>query len=225
MKAFWFAAVLLMGWAVVCVGQSTATEQPPTIPMPADRAAESYAIYSALMPIGETAAKGWPHELWLVRDATVTAVQPNQPCKPVSTQGATLPTMNPHVAVHAPLDQQKDFDEILEDFDAHCHDILALDGTLFQTTTPVHLLTPAEQQEFRDDRSTRTPSPELAERFAGASALYGFSEVYFNRGRTIALVYATHWCGNLCGQGIWFALRLRDGQWKQLEWNAANWIS
>jgi len=56
-------------------------------------------------------------------------------------------------------------------------------------------------------------------------ALYGFSEVYFNAHHTVALVYATHWCGALCGQGFWVALALEDGQWKPLRWSATTWIS
>jgi hypothetical protein len=40
---------------------------PAPIPMPADRTSDSYRIYSSLIPLGETAGKGWSHEVWLVR--------------------------------------------------------------------------------------------------------------------------------------------------------------
>ncbi|HEX4066030.1 MAG TPA: hypothetical protein VHZ09_08385 [Acidobacteriaceae bacterium] len=71
-------------FATSCMGQSP--HPPPTlaepVAMPADVAADSYAIYSSLMPLGETANKSWPHEYWLVREATVTAVPPKKPCRP-----------------------------------------------------------------------------------------------------------------------------------------------
>lgn len=228
MSALRLPSALFLVCAALCLAQSPAPgPSPEPAPMPPDRAADSYAIYSSLMPIGETGNKDWPSTLWIVRNATVTIVPPERPCNPPSppAPGDFQNPMNPHLAVHPPASRQKDFAEILADFDAHCHDILALDQTLFQTATPVHLLTPAEQQQFRDYRSTRTPSPDLAGRFSGAPALYGFSEVYFNRNHTVALVYATHWCGGLCGQGIWSAFELQHGKWKPLDWRAASWIS
>lgn len=224
MKIFRLSSVVLFACAAVCLGQS---QPPKPAPMPPDRAAASYAIYSSLMPIGETAGKGWPHDFWIVRDATVTVVQPGQPCRPPPSDAhnAFQNLMNPHLAVHPPADRRKDFAEILEDFDAHCHDILALDQDLFQTTTPVHLLTSVEQEWYRESRSSRTPQPDLAGKFAGAPALYGFSEVWFNQNHTVALVYATLWCGGLCGQQLWFAFALENGQWKPLPRKATMSIS
>lgn len=199
--------------------------QPQPIPMPADRAAESYRIYSSLIPLGETAGKDWPHSFWLVRNATITAVQPNQPCRPVprSDNAAGFDGgMNPHTAVHPTADRAQDFAQILEDFDAHCHDSIVLSPTLWQTSAPVHLLTPAEQKEYEQSRFANS---EIAAKYKGAPALYGFSEVYFNLRHTVALVYATHWCGGLCGQGMWMALALQDGHWKPLHWPSVSWIS
>lgn len=43
--------------------------------------------------------------------------------------------------------------------------------------------------------------------------------------QTVALVYATQWCGMLCGQGLWLAFALENGEWKPLNWNASTWIS
>jgi hypothetical protein len=199
-------------------------KDPPAIPMPVNRAADSYQIYSSLMPLGETAFPSWPHEYWLVRDTTITAVPPDQPCKlepsGFSTQSGF--DMNPHIAIHPPNDRKQDFQEILDDFDAHCHERVQLDPTAFNTPVPVHLLNALEQQQFVQTRHTNSP---IADRYKGAPALYSFSEVYFNQHQTVALVYATHWCGSLCGQGFWIALALENGKWKQLNWNATTWIS
>jgi hypothetical protein len=193
--------------------------------MPADRQADSYRIYSSLIPLGETAGKNWPHDLWLVQDTTITAVPPDQPCSPPPGANELLLGMNPHFAVHAPDDQLQDFPEIMRDFDAHCHDRLRLDAEGWSLKAPVHLLTAAEQKEFRDTRSPELKNSPAAAKFQGAAAIYGFSEVYFNAPHTVALVYATHWCGGLCGQGFWVAFALQGGAWKPLQWRSASWTS
>jgi hypothetical protein len=197
------------------------------ITMPADRAADSYRIYSSLMPLGETAGQGWPHELWIIRDTTVAVVPPNESCDPGSKR--QIMDMNPHTAVQPPEDRRQDFLEILQDFDRHCHDRIALDPKAWSSTTPVRLLNAEEQQRFMRSRGTREVQPDGVARpepeFKGAPSLYAFSAVYFNAKHTVALVYATHFCGVLCGEGLWFALALEDGKWKQVRWKASAWIS
>ncbi|HEX4066029.1 MAG TPA: hypothetical protein VHZ09_08380 [Acidobacteriaceae bacterium] len=128
--------------------------------------------------------------------------------------------MNPHIAVHPPASAAKDFAEIMEDFDAHCHERWSLNPGLWHTTTPVRLATRTEQQEFVHDRSMRTPPQVLTDEYAGAPALYGFSEIYFNANHTVALVYATQWCGTLCAERMWVAFAREEGAWKQLSWHA-----
>jgi hypothetical protein len=221
----------LFGVALVVVifGQSGFTQEDktasPPIAMPADRQADSYRIYSSLIPLGETAGKDWPHDLWLVQDATITTVPSDQQCSPPPGANELLLGMNPHFAVHAPDNQLQDYLEIMRDFDAHCHDRLRLDADGWNLKAPVHLLTPQEQEEFRKTRSPEFKDSAAAAKFKGAPAIYGFSEVYFNAPHTVALVYATHWCGGLCGQGFWVAFALQDGEWKELRWNSASWIS
>lgn len=177
-------------WLLICSCQLVPAQAPnrelPPVEMPADRLADSYAIYSSLIPLGETAGKGWPHDLWLVQDTTISAVPESQPCNPTSGQSST---MNPHIAVHAPQAQLQDYLEILRDFDAHCHDRIKLssDGG-WRLSAPLRLLNPKEQNRFEMTRFTFPPNPEDAARFRGAPAFYGFSEVYFNVSHTVALV-------------------------------------
>jgi hypothetical protein len=203
-------------------------QKPPTepapIPMPSDKVAESYRIYSSLIPLGETANKGWPHDLWLVQETTVAVVPAGQPCPPdlAKRQGID---MNPHVSVHPPEKYAADFEEILNDFDVHCHDRAQLDANAFSLMVPVHLLNAEEQKEFHETRLPALRDSAAGAKFKGAPALYGFSEVYFNAAHTVALVYATHWCGGLCGEGMWVALALEQGKWKPLDWRADRWIS
>jgi hypothetical protein len=214
-------------WVAPLLAQK-ASSAPAPIPMPADRISDSYSIYSSLIPLGETAANGWPHQLWLIQDSTITAVTSDQPCAPAPSTSASDRVdmgMNPHSAVHPPKDQQQNYDEILQDFDRHCHDRLSLDPNAWKLSEPVHLLTPDEQKEFQTTRFKGGQDSAMAAKYKGAPALYGFSEVYFNAHHTVALVYATHWCGGLCGQGLWIAFALRDGLWKPLQWAASTWIS
>jgi hypothetical protein len=133
--------------------------------------------------------------------------------------------MNPHQAVHPTDDRRQDFAEILQDFDHHCHDRLILDPNSWKVAIPVRLLNAQEQKEFQSTRMNSNPSTAAAQKFKGAPALYAFSQVYFNAHHTVALVYATHWCGGLCGQGFWIAFALENGKWKPLRWNATTWIS
>ncbi|HET6215670.1 MAG TPA: hypothetical protein VFE27_01550 [Acidobacteriaceae bacterium] len=191
----------------------------------------SYGIYSSLMPLGETGGKDWPHALWLVQNKTITVVPQDQPCLPQPVSPSAAPpfsdSMNPHVAVHPPDRWQQDFKEILADFDAHCHERLDLDPNpnLWGLSAPLRLLTPQEQKEFQSTRFGQPLNHAAAEKYKGAPALYGFSRVYFNASHTVGLVYATHWCGGLCGQGLWIAVALESGHWKRLPWNANTWIS
>jgi hypothetical protein len=185
----------------------------PSIPMSPDRVADSYAIYSSLIPVGETAGKNWPHDLWLVADATI-GMSPDTPCKPTAP---SLAPMNPHFAVVPPENDKQDYAEILADFDAHCHERIALAANGWTTTAPVRLLSPAEQEEFRAARFA-SPEPEsaVAAKYKGAPALYSFSQVYFNTGHTVALVEASLWCGSQCAQSFWVALGKENWQWKPM---------
>lgn len=203
---------------------SSAVESAP-IPMPSVRAADSYVIYSSLLPFGEAANPGMPHAMWLVEDATVQVVSPDKLCQaePGARPGHHA-SMNPHIAVHPPAARMLDFNEILADFDAHCHDRVSLSATAWQTKVPVHLLTSVEQKEFEGTRWEKADE-SAKDKYQGASGLYGFSEVYFNERHTVALVYATHWCGGLCGEGFWFAFALENGQWRLQQWATDHWIS
>jgi hypothetical protein len=126
MRSSLFRSGVFLVQVGVLLGQSAFAQEAKTesapIAMPADRQADSYRIYSSLIPLEETAGKNWPHGLWLVQDTTIGAVPPDQPCSPPLDAKEPSIGMNPHFAVHAPDDELQDFLEIMRDFDAHCHD-------------------------------------------------------------------------------------------------------
>jgi hypothetical protein len=53
------------------------------------------------------------------------------------------------------------------------------------------------------------------------------SAVGFNDEKTIAVVYAGHHCGSLCGGGTFHVLHKQDGLWQPLKWNGIScaWAS
>ena len=131
--------------------------------------------------------------------------------------------MNPHVVVKPSDDRKQDFVEILEDWDRHYHDRISLDPRAWHTTVPVKLLDSKAHGDL--SRFSVANSVENIHLNEGAPSLYGFSLVFFNKTHTVALVYATHWCGVVCGEGYWVALTLQNGTWNQLDWNTGGWIS
>ncbi len=193
----------------------------PAIPMPPDRADDSYRIYTMLMPVGELGRPGWPRDLWLLSDTTLSLVAADRDCLPQEVNGSEDP-MNPHFAVHPPADRVPDFNELLEDFDKRCHERIQLTQDSFPNTMPLRLLTEEEQDEFvstRWDQNAGAYGDQIAAKYKGAPGISSFSQVYFNSHHTLAMVYATGWCGGLCVQSFWDVLEFRDGQWKRLPWS------
>jgi len=94
--------------------QTTAAAQLKPVPMPQDRVADSYEIYSQLLPGNQIEWGNAPRSFWLVEDTT-KAEPPDSPC----VSGGI---MNTHKAIQAPQARQAEFAEVLADFDAHCHD-------------------------------------------------------------------------------------------------------
>ena len=194
--------------------------QLPAVPMPQDRAADSYRIYSVLMPVGALGNPGWPRQLWLLADTTLSLVPTDQPCLTHETGDID---MNPHVAIDAPVDRKQEFAEMLEDFDLRCHERIQLTTESFNLVVPLKLISQTEQDEFvrkRFDPNAGDDGDVLTARYKGAPGLSRFTEVYFNAHHTLAMVYANAWCGGLCVQSYWQVLELKDGSWQKLPWRS-----
>jgi hypothetical protein len=219
------APIIMAATVFTNAANSPVQQQPelPPLPMAQSDITDTYSIYSSLLPLGETAT--WKASFYAVRDVTVNAIPANAPCMvpPAKTpmERAMAGTMNPHNAVTPPPEQQQDYEEILSDFDSHCHDRIALVPEGWSARLPVKLLNEKQQAEFAEARSV-SGKPKT---YSGSPSLYGFGRVFFNAHHTTALVYATHWCGGLCGQGFWIALHRENGQWKRLPWSSVSWIS
>jgi hypothetical protein len=186
-------------------------------PMPEDRIADSYAIYSQLLPGNEIEWGDAPRSQWLVEDTT-TAMPPDKPC-------VTGDMMNPHQAITAPQQRQEDFAEVLADYDAHCHDRYQLDASKLQLKLPVRLLDEDARKRYVSGVSRYIPpsndimrAPPTPEQFKGAAGMHSFTAVFFNRAHTLAMTEIRMYCGGLCGMSSWVVLEKKNGKWQTLPW-------
>jgi hypothetical protein len=206
------SAVLLIfvGLAAQLLGEGGATQlyaQP--MPMPGDRAEDTYAIYSQLLKSGPIEWRDVKRAQWLIEDTT-NAMPLNVPCNPAP--GTDVMPMNPHNAVKAPEDRQEEWNEVLADYDQHCHDVIRLDRDSFRTELPIHLLNTDDKQSFMKD--PKNPPAE----FANGAGLHRFTEIFFNSNHTLALVEQGMWCGGLCGNWRWVVLERKENRWVMLPW-------
>jgi hypothetical protein len=199
-----------LGLAAQLSGQPSATPRfAQPMPMPGNRAQDSYAIYSHLLKSGPIEWRNADRKQWLIEDTT-NAIPLDVACHPASEIMSA--EMNPHDAVEAPKDRQNEWGEVLADYDQHCHDVIQLDLESFRTELPVRLLNAEEQRGF-----TKDPAKPPAE-FADGAGLHRFTEVFFNANHTLALVEQGMWCGSLCGNWTWVVLERKEGRWQTLPW-------
>ena len=196
----------------------------PVQPMPADRAAAAYAIYSQLLPGNQIEWGDVARTQWLVEAATKAV--------PLDASCATGGMMNPHSDVRAPAERQAEFAEVLADFDAHCHDRYLLEGSRFQVKVPVRVLDEDSQKRYVAGVMHYLPpandimrAPATPDEFKGAAGMHSFTAVYFNHAHTLALTEIGMYCGGLCGNWRWVVLERKGGSWRVLPWVSSYTIS
>lgn len=206
---------LLLAWPGVGSGRGQEHSEKavvvPPLSMPADRAEDSYRIYSQLISGIEFRGSGEPHEPWLIADTTLTQIQ----------------TMDPRTSIKPPDVRLKEFRELLDDYDRHCNQRIHLTHEAFKLPTSFFLLNEAQQHEFAQYQEFRhvlsndalALATAHAAEYKDASGIASFSQVYFNKRHTLAMVFKAWSCGGqLCGQYSWNVLELQNGVWKQLPW-------
>jgi hypothetical protein len=75
--------------------------------------------------------------------------------------------------VKPPLNRQGEWNDLLADYDRHCHDVIQLDSKRFDVRSAVGLF---DAHDARRYRANLTPPAEFSD-----AGLHEFSEVYFNR--------------------------------------------
>ena len=68
---------------------------------------------------------------------------------------------------------------------------------------------------------------DFYKRFPGSGGYVEMSAVGFNSDKTLALLYAGHSCGGLCGGGAYHLLKKVDGKWTEINWpgTTCTWVS
>lgn len=156
--------------------------------IPAGRIADTYAIYSMLLP-GTSADKiaNTPTQNWQLADTTINITDMN-------------PAVPPNGALKPPPDNAQAFTEAVRDFNARKYQRFHLDANSFH---PPRVLPLIDDHQVSNLRQSGDPH----------AGVVFFSAVYFNANQTAALVYVNDWCANMCSAGQWVYLEKQNGQW------------
>jgi hypothetical protein len=193
LSACWMFVLIVLPQRAL-LGQSGGGQQSPRhpapttspgaiIPMPPDRAEDSYAIYALLMP-GETLAslpaeQGAP---WAIVEVTINDADRS-------------PRVPPQGQLKPPPDNPKGFGEAVGDYASNRYTRIQLNKDDFHLTHPFALVNPNTAKN------------------SGYPGVTFFSEVFFDSKHEAALVYQSEWCANLCASGTWIYLEKHGGQW------------
>jgi hypothetical protein len=208
-----FLPILGFGlFALTAVPQTVNNRKPPVrppagyseqgaVPMPADRADDSYAIYSMLMP-GQEFAGMAPEQTsqWAIASITIN-------------DGDRNPAIPPQGQLKAPPENLAGFQEAVLDYATNRYVRIALTKDPFRLNHPFSLLRPDEVASLRSSRTAAQVSSEAQSQWSGFPGITFFSEVYFDSRHQAALVFMNDWCAHLCSSGSWIYLEKRGGQW------------
>jgi hypothetical protein len=198
-------------FALVVVPQTVNNRRPPRPPdryteqgaisMPDDRADDSYAIYSLLMP-GQEFASMSPEQnaRWAIAQITINEADRN-------------PAVPPQGQLKPPPENPRGFQEALEDYETNKYIRIALMKEQFQLSHPFAILSPDAVVALRRAKAGAQVSSETQTQWAGYPGVTYFSEVYFDSKHRAALVYMNDWCAHLCAAGSWVYLEKHGDRW------------
>lgn len=192
--ALWIIAPLLVA------AQSSSHKAP--VPMSPERAADSYAIYSILMP--GTPFDNLPPDQakqWAIADTTVNIDDMH-------------PAVPPDGQLQAPPDNTAAFHEALQDFQSRRYERVQLTRR-FNVDHDYDLLNAPKVAELRRAKGAVDAGSDVIDQYSAYPGVTFFSQVYFNTRQTAALVYMNNWCANLCAAGQWVYLEKHAGQWER----------
>lgn len=216
MRSAKIVGLAIGGIVLMAAAQSEPAYAPPT-DMPLDRVADSYVIYRQVLPSNAIEWSEVKRTQWLLQDVT-TAM-------PLSAECTTQQMTDLPKAVKAPEERKVEWDEVVADYEAHCHDRFKLTSGNFALALPVRLLDKDAQNRFWQGvtgvlppRSNIMQAPPTPDEFKGAAGLHSFSAVYFNRDHTLAATNFGMGCGSLCGNSTWVVMEKTSTGWHRLPW-------
>lgn len=207
---FMGAGLLLALWMLVMAQQhagqhaqssSHATPTGAVVPMPEDRADDSYAIYALLMP-GQPFANLPPEQnrRWAIAEITVNESDRN-------------PAIPPQGQLKPPPENPRGFTDAVGDYESNKNVRVQLEKHELRIDHDFALLSPGDVDALRDARGGAQTTSQTQAQWAGYPGVTYFSEVYFDKDHTSALVYMDDWCAHLCAAGTWVYLEKRGGLW------------
>ncbi len=167
---------------------------------PFDMERETYKIYSQLMSPPESSHGENPRYL-----ISVTAQAERR---------------DPTECIHPPASYAARFKEVLLNFADRRKNVRTLERKL-SISKPYELLSKADVDKFHAEKMYPLPpgKNQTVERFRGVTDLFTFSDVYFSKEGTLALVHMGSWCGGLCAHYSWRVFeRSAGGGWTELRW-------
>jgi hypothetical protein len=198
-RTFTLAIAAFALLAVCAVAQPPQKEARP-ISIKLDRAADSYAIYSLLMP-------GVPFDSMSPEQASRFAI---------AATTVNIDDMNPAIPpegqLQPPPNNETAFREAVQDFQTRRYERVQLEHQL-KVDRPYTLLSAGDAAELRNTLAGIDPGSQLQDKWSGYPGITYFSEVYFDTTRNVALVYMNNFCANLCANGQWIYLEKHDNQW------------
>jgi hypothetical protein len=192
-------ALLLVWTPLLAFGQEPGKSVPA---VPADRRADTYAVYSAVMAHPRLSHPD-NNEKYLVQDSS----------------GGSWEN-EPKLCITVPDAYRAAFAQLLTDRLQNSKERYRLEPA-FKISKPFALITEDQAREFRALRFGAGHSTGEVELFRGAADLITLGNVYFDKKRTLAAVYTSAYCGSLCGYWTWRVF-VRNGKG---DWEEQNWVT
>ncbi len=162
--------------------------------------ADSYAIYSLLMPgVPFQGMSTTQAQRFAIAGTTVSIEQMN-------------PAIPPDGQLQPPPNNAQAFQEAVQDFQTRRYERIPLEHKI-NLDRPYTLLNADDVAELKSTLAGIDPGSQLQDKWAGYPGITFFSEVYFNTAHTAALVYMNNFCANLCANGQWIYLEKNGDQW------------
>jgi hypothetical protein len=185
---------------------------------------DTYAIYSTLIATSPVVRSGpgnvpTDDQLYLIDATTVTDHAGFGP------PGArTLFPADSCLKV-PPIDDAA-FREILADYNLRKSTPAAL-KRLFTFSKPYQLLTATEADGFLREAKEATPSVNRNPLYPKSKRIFRLGDVYFNKNRTLAVVFFSVYTTSSAGSGSWRAFRkAANGEWQtNNSWATCTWSS